>query len=196
MCEFASLILGGSVVASGGVMIIGGQWKLRDPALFRGTVRAQGIKLGRLARLVVAVLPWVELFVGVSAVVGGAQLHRITLAVAGLGLGLLGTLFTVYVVASLRRGVRSACGCLDAHEGLGKLTAARSAFLAASGWIALAAAPHVDDAQDVSCVAARLAFGMVIGAVLVLGFRPFARSIESVRPDTKPGTDHHSVGDG
>src|SRR5262245_49963575 len=98
MCGLATLILGGSVVASAGVMVIGGQWKLRDPALFRGTVRAQGIKLGRLARLLVAVLPWVELFVGVSAVVGGAQLHRLTLAVAGLGLGLLGTLFTVSVL--------------------------------------------------------------------------------------------------
>lgn len=61
MCGLSPPVLGGSVVASGGVLIVGGQWKLRDPALFRGIVRAQGLQLGPLTRLVVTVLPWIEL---------------------------------------------------------------------------------------------------------------------------------------
>jgi len=119
-------------VLVGLVLLVSGALKLRQPA-WPATAAAFGTP-----RLVVPVLPWVELVLGglMVAQAGG----RWTAAAA---LALL-VAFTAVIAAHLARGRREPCGCFgEASSGpVGLATLARNVALCALALVALVGPPR------------------------------------------------------
>lgn len=176
MCETWILVLGGALVGSGGIMTMGGLWKLRQPAMFRAVLRSQGIRKPWLTTSVSVAAPLIELIIGCAAIVDGVVLSPQSLRWTALALAIVGTSFFVYVLVNIARGVKTACGCLNADDSFGLMTALRSGFVAAIGWTAAGAATEMADVESLFCAGSRLMLGILITAAIVVGLRPFARA--------------------
>jgi hypothetical protein len=176
MCETWILVLGGALIGGGGVMTMGGLWKLRQPAMFRAVLRSQGIRRPWLTTSVFVTVPLVELVIGCAAIVDGVVLGDHSLRWTALGLAIVGTSFFIYVLVNIGRGVKTACGCLNADDSFGLMTALRSGFIAAIGWTAAGAATEMAGVESAPCAGSRLMLGILTTVVLVVGPRPFARA--------------------
>jgi hypothetical protein len=176
MCEAWILVLGGALVGSGGVMTVGSLWKLRQPAMFRAVLRSQGFRRPWLTTSISLAVPLVELVIGGAAIVDGAVLDDQSLRWTALALAIVGTSFLIYVLVNIRRGVKTACGCLNADDSFGLIAALRSGFIAAVGWTAVGVATEMGGVESATCAGARLMLGILTTAAIVVGLRPFARS--------------------
>jgi hypothetical protein len=175
MCETWTLVLGGALVGSGGVLTVGSLWKLRQPAMFRAVLRSQGIRRPWLTSSIAWTVPPVELVVGLGAIVGGVLFRGQSLRWTALALAIVGTGLLVYVLVNLARGQEAVCGCLNADDSFGVTAASRSGFLAAAGWTAAIVATDAQTAESLTCAGTRLMLGVLTTSALVLGLRPFTR---------------------
>jgi hypothetical protein len=176
MCETWILVLGGALVGSGGVITVGGLWKLRQPAMFRAVLRSQGIRRPWLTTSMSLAVPLIELLVGGAAIVDGTVLGVQSLRWTALALAIVGTGFLIYVLVNIGRGVKAACGCLSADDSFGLIAALRSGFIAAIGWTTAGVATEMGGAESATCAGARLMLGVLTTAAIVVGLRPFARA--------------------
>lgn len=124
------MVVGICRVVVGGLLLVSGAAKLRQPS-WPATARAFGTP-----RVVVPVLPWIELVLGALLV---AQIGGRWIALAALAL--LAT-FTIAIGVQLIRGHRVPCGCFgEASAGpVGTMTMARNVALCALTLVAVVGA--------------------------------------------------------
>jgi putative oxidoreductase len=125
-----ALIAARLVVA--GVFIVAGALKLRDPLTFTNDIANYQL-WPALAPLLAAVLPAVEVVVGLALLVLGARWRR----AAALCAAAMMVVFTAAAGTAVARGLDVACGCFGSAGGaVGWTTIARDlALLAAAGAI-------------------------------------------------------------
>ncbi len=121
-------------VALGGVFVVAGALKLRDPAGFANDIANYQLAPA-LAPLLAAVLPSLEVVIGLALLALGAPWRR---AAALCAAGLI-VMFTVAAGSALARGIDVACGCFGSAGGaVGWTTLARDAALLAAAALVLA----------------------------------------------------------
>ncbi len=100
--------LGGSLIAI--VLVVAGIAKLGNKQQFSRTVENYNIVSPGTARMIAAVLPEVEVFVGFLLLI------KVAFVFAGALAGVLFCLFATAVGTNLARGRRIACGCFGPSE--------------------------------------------------------------------------------
>lgn len=106
------LILFAMRMIVGGVFLIAGALKLKDPEAFSISIQAYRLVPFGVAAALATYLPWVEL------VVGGALLAGWRMAGAAASVALMSIVFMGAIGSAWARGLDIACGCLgDAGGG-------------------------------------------------------------------------------
>jgi putative oxidoreductase len=118
----------------GVVFVVAGALKLRDPSGFASDISNYQLAPA-LAPLLAAVLPPVEVVIGLALLALGAPWRR---AAALCAAGLI-VMFTVAAGSALARGIDVACGCFGSASGsVGWTTLARDVALLAAALLVLA----------------------------------------------------------
>jgi putative oxidoreductase len=112
----------------GGLFVVTGVLKLRDPAAF-ATAIANYQLLPQFAALLAATLPAVEIFAGAALIATPSPWRR----AAATAITLMMVVFTLAAVAALARGIDISCGCFGAESGrVDALTIVRDLVLLAA----------------------------------------------------------------
>jgi putative oxidoreductase len=114
----------------GGVFVLAGALKLRDPVTFTNDIANYQL-WPALAPLLAAVLPALEVVVGVALLALGARWRR-SAALCAAGMMVV---FTAAASSALARGLDVSCGCFGSASGsgtIGWLTIARDVGLIAA----------------------------------------------------------------
>jgi putative oxidoreductase len=112
----------------GGLFVVTGVLKLRDPAAFATDVANYQL-FPRLAALLAATLPAVEIVVGLALLAAPRPWRRAAAAAAALMMAV----FTVAAASALVRHIDISCGCFGADSGrIGALTIVRDLVLLAA----------------------------------------------------------------
>jgi uncharacterized membrane protein YphA (DoxX/SURF4 family) len=115
------------------LFVVAGALKLGAPALFTTDI-ANYLLFPTLAPLLAAVLPPIEIVVGVALLATGVTWRR---AAALCAAGLMGV-FTIAASSAFARGIDIACGCFGKESGpIGWLTLARDVGLLAVALVIL-----------------------------------------------------------
>jgi putative oxidoreductase len=118
----------------GGLLVVAGLLKLRDPAGFAVEIANYQL-VPALAPYLAASLPAIEVVLGLGLVFLPASWR----AAAAVGVGLLLAAFTLAVSSAYLRGINIACGCFGGGgDAIGPLTLARNLSLLAAVGVLLA----------------------------------------------------------
>ena len=114
----------------GGLMVVAGLLKLRDPSGFAVEISNYQL-LPSLAAYPAAILPATELVLGLGLIVAPAPWRR-----AGtVGVAILFLMFTLAVTSAYVRGINIACGCFGGGgDAIGPLTLMRNLALLLGIW--------------------------------------------------------------
>jgi len=176
--------LGSIIVAAISVLAAGAAWKLRNHALFRGSLRAQRVHNPYVLSFLGRGLPIVELVLAASYLLALLWPAPSPLT---LGLGIAGSVFGTMLLGWAIRGYRefygTPCGCTSATDRFGVRTILRAGTVAAAG-----PATVVLYTQDVGTTVrhasdelAWVTFTLVGGAALAAALAGFSRG-----PDSRP----------
>jgi putative oxidoreductase len=109
----------------GGLLVVAGLLKLRDPSGFAIEISNYQL-LPSLAAYPAAILPATELVLGLALIVAPAPWRR----AATVGVAILFLMFTLAVTSAYVRGINIACGCFGGGgDAIGPLTVARNLAL-------------------------------------------------------------------
>jgi putative oxidoreductase len=112
----------------GGLFVVTGVLKLRDPAAF-ATAIANYQLLPQFAALLAATLPAVEVVTGLALIAAPAMWRR----AAAVAIVLMMVVFTIAAFTALARGIDISCGCFGAESGrVDALTIVRDLVLLAA----------------------------------------------------------------
>jgi putative oxidoreductase len=106
----------------GGLFVVAGAFKLRDPAGFAVEIANYQL-LPALAPYLAAALPTTEVVLGLGLILLPSSWRR----AAAVGVGLLFGMFTLAVGSAYLRGINIACGCFGGGgDAIGPLTLVRN----------------------------------------------------------------------
>ena len=122
-------------LAVGGVFVVAGVLKLRDPAAFAQDIANYQL-FAALAPVLAVILPLLEVVVGATLLALSSPWRRAAALLAG---GMM-VLFTVSAASALSRGIDVACGCFGGQSGaIGWTTIVRDVALIGAAALILVA---------------------------------------------------------